>query len=248
MVRTVRRLESLRYSRQECLRYAAGRRNGRCRRVDRISGCVRTARTARRLESLRYSRQECLRYAAAGWKGEGGMSGGSSVISPRNRPLNWTALFHQGRVFVLGLAVFVLMSGLAPNEFPTAENLGNILRAASTDALAAAGFTLVMLCGQLDLSVGMIMTTGGVVAMFLQPVLGWVGAVAAAALAGMSIGLVNGLLVARARINSFIVTLGTLTILQGLNRALLQGGSKSLDDVAAGMSAVEWLQPILPWS
>ena len=129
---------------------------------------------------------------------------------------------HAGRVFLLGAMVFLLMSVLAPNEFPTAGNLGNILRAASTDALAATGFTLVMLCGQLDLSVGMTMTTGGVTAMFLQPALGWVGAVSAAAVVGALIGLFNGLLVAKAKINSFIVTLGTLTILQGLNRALLQ--------------------------
>ena len=154
----------------------------------------------------------------------------------------------QGRLFLLGIGVFALMSLLAPHEFPTAENLANIVGAASTDALAAVGFTLVMLCGQLDLSVGSAMTTGGVVVMFLQPALGWVGAGLAAAAAGCLIGLLNGVLVARARIHSFIVTLGTLTILQGLNRALLHGGSKSLDDVAAGMHAVAFLQPILPWS
>jgi len=149
---------------------------------------------------------------------------------------------------VLGAAVFALMAVLAPNELPTGENLANILRATSTDVLAAAGFTLVLLCGQLDLSVGAAMTTGGAVAMLLQPALGWAGAVAAVAAAGLAIGLFNGTLVSKVRINSFIVTLGTLTILQGLNRALLGGGSVSLADVGAGMRAVDWLQPVLPWS
>ena len=160
----------------------------------------------------------------------------------------WQAARSHGRVCLIGVAVFVLMAALAPREFPTGGNFANILRASSTDALAAAGFTVVMLCGQLDLSIGMTMTTGGVVVVFLQPALGWAGALVAVAMAGCVIGLVNGALVTKARINSFIVTLGTLTILQGLNRALLQGGSKSLDDVTAAMRAVDWLQPVLPWS
>ena len=158
------------------------------------------------------------------------------------------ALLQRGRLFLLGAAVFALMAVLAPREFPTPENLANILRATSTDVLAAAGFTLVLLCGQLDLSVGAAMTTGGAVAMLLEPALGWAGALAAVAAAGLAIGLFNGTLVSKVRINSFIVTLGTLTILQGLNRALLGGGSVALADVGAGMRAVDWLQPVLPWS
>jgi len=158
------------------------------------------------------------------------------------------AALQRARLLLLGAAVFAIMSVLAPREFPTTGNMANIVRATSTDALAAAGFTLVLLCGQLDLSVGMTMTTGGVVVMFLQPVLGWAGALLAVAGAGMVIGLFNGLLVSKVRISSFIVTLGTLTILQGLTRALLEGGSKALDDVAAGLRAVAWLQPVMPWS
>jgi len=155
---------------------------------------------------------------------------------------------RQGRLFLLAIAVFAVMTALSPREFATGENISNILRATSTDALAAAGFTVVMITGQLDLSIGMTMTTGGVAVMFLQPSLGWIGAFMAAAGAGLLVGLFNGFLVSRARISSFIVTLGTMTILQGLNRALLQGGSKSLADVAEGMRAVAWLQPVLPWS
>jgi ribose/xylose/arabinose/galactoside ABC-type transport system permease subunit/ABC-type sugar transport system substrate-binding protein len=157
-------------------------------------------------------------------------------------------MLRQGRLLLLGIVVFAAMTWLAPGQFPTGENLANILRATSTDALAAAGFTVVMLTGQLDLSIGMTMTTGGVVVMLLQPVLGWTGAFLAAAMAGLLVGLLNGTLVSRARINSFIVTLGTMTILQGLNRALLQGGSKSLDDIVQGRRAVEWLQSVQPWS
>ena len=136
----------------------------------------------------------------------------------------------RAAVLLLALGVFALMSWLAPHEFATGGNFANILRASSTDALAAAGFTLVMLCGQLDLSIGMTMTTGGVAAIFLQPLLGWGGAVLGAAAAGLLIGLFNGLLVTKAKINSFIVTLGTMIIVMGLMHLYSDGGSKSVDD------------------
>ncbi|MBN1417648.1 MAG: substrate-binding domain-containing protein, partial [Planctomycetes bacterium] len=168
--------------------------------------------------------------------------------APRRPAARIASWFQRGRLVIPGIGVFAILSVLAPRAFPTAENMANILRATSTDALAAAGFTVVMICGHLDLSIGMTMTTGGIAAISLQPALGWVGAVLAAAAAGFAVGLWNGALVARARIHSFIVTLGTLTILQGLNRALLEGGSKSLADVQAGMRAVAWFQPVLPWS
>ncbi|MGA2499365.1 MAG: ABC transporter permease, partial [Tepidisphaeraceae bacterium] len=174
------------------------------------------------------------------------MSDASVSIRPPMKVL--LAAAHAGRVLLLLLAVFAVMSVLAPQQFPTAANLANILRATSTDVLAAAGFTIVMLCGQLDLSVGTTMTLGGVVVMFMQPSLGWTGAALAAGAAGSLVGLGNGLLVSKARINSFIVTLGTMTILQGVSRSLLHGGSKSLENVAAGMRMVDWLEPILPWS
>jgi ribose/xylose/arabinose/galactoside ABC-type transport system permease subunit/ABC-type sugar transport system substrate-binding protein len=154
----------------------------------------------------------------------------------------------RGRVVVLAAAVWLAMAALAPREFASLSNLGNLVRAVSTDALAAAGFTLVMLVGQLDLSVGATMTLGGIVVLSLQPALGWAGAWAAAAAAGAAVGLFNGLLVTKAKVNSFIVTLGTLTILAGLTRILLQGGSKSLGDMEAGMRMADALNPVHPLS
>jgi ribose/xylose/arabinose/galactoside ABC-type transport system permease subunit len=154
----------------------------------------------------------------------------------------------RGRVVVLAAAVWLAMAALAPREFATLSNLGNLVRAVSTDALAAAGFTLVMLVGQLDLSVGAAMTLGGIVVLSLQPALGWAGAWAAAAAAGAAVGLFNGLLVTKAKVNSFIVTLGTLTILAGLTRILLQGGSRSLGDVGEGMRMADALNPVHPLS
>jgi ribose transport system substrate-binding protein len=162
-----------------------------------------------------------------------------------------SALGSRYRVVVLFLAVCAVMAALAPREFATLANAGNLVRAASTDVLAAAGFTLVMLVGQLDLSVGATMTLGGTVLFKVcnaWPAGGWAGALAAVVLAGALVGLANGLLVTRARINSFIVSLGTLTIVQGLTRWLLRGGSLALADRELGGWVTGWLEPVAPWS
>lgn len=166
-------------------------------------------------------------------------------MRPDARLSEWA---HMLRLPLLGVAICATFAVLAPGQFANWTNAGNIVRATTTDALAAVGFTLVMLVGHLDLSIGATMCLGGVVLIFAEPSLGWLGAVLAAAAAGMAVGLTNGLLVSRAKVNSFIATLGTMTILQGLCRVMLEGGSRSLPDAAVGLQATEWLNAVLPWS
>jgi ribose/xylose/arabinose/galactoside ABC-type transport system permease subunit len=129
----------------------------------------------------------------------------------RNRLL---AFGDKYRIYLLFIAVFAFMSLLAPRFFAL-QNMTSILNAIAMNATVAIGFTVVMICGQLDLSIGAVITFAGVLTMGLEPLLGFPGAIAVAILGGAFIGLLNGLLVAKAKINSFIVTLGTMTILQG---------------------------------
>ncbi|MBI5832493.1 MAG: substrate-binding domain-containing protein [Armatimonadetes bacterium] len=155
------------------------------------------------------------------------------------------SLWSRGRVVVLLVAVCAAMSLMTP-EFATLENAGNLARSTSCDLLAAIGFTLVMLVGQLDLSIGVTMTLGGTTLLTVGnawPAGGWLPAVLATMLVGALVGLFNGLLVTKARINSFIVTLGTMTILQGLCRAVLHGGSLALANAQRGSAMTDWLQP-----
>jgi ribose/xylose/arabinose/galactoside ABC-type transport system permease subunit len=104
---------------------------------------------------------------------------------------------------------------LAAPKFFNVFNFTTILNAVTMNATVAIGFTVVMICGQLDLSIGTVITFAGVIVMGLQPSLGFVGSIAVAVVGGALVGLFNGLLVTKAKINSFIVTLGTMTILQG---------------------------------
>jgi ribose/xylose/arabinose/galactoside ABC-type transport system permease subunit len=124
------------------------------------------------------------------------------------------ALGDKYRIYLIFVLVFVVMSLFAPKFF-NVFNFTTILNAIAMNAAVAVGFSVVMICGQLDLSIGTVITFAGVLTMGLEPILGFAGAIAVAVAGGALVGLVNGLLVAKAKISSFIVTLGTMTILQG---------------------------------
>jgi len=146
-------------------------------------------------------------------------------------------LAYRWRVYVLAVGIFAVMTAIAPN-FMTGGNFANILKAAGINVLAAAGFTIVMISGQLDLSIGSAMTLGGMMAVGLQPQLGWAGSFCVALVCGLGVGLANGLLVAKARINSFIVTLGTMIILQNIVFIYCKGGTIS----ATSFDLSDWFQ------
>lgn len=131
------------------------------------------------------------------------------------------------RIYLLFALVFSFMSLFAPRFF-NVFNMTSILKAISMNSCVAIGFTVVMICGQLDLSIGTVITFAGVLALGLQPSVGYGLAIAIAIVAGALVGALNGILVAKAKINSFIVTLGTMTILQGAIYQFSGGNSISV--------------------
>jgi len=114
------------------------------------------------------------------------------------------------------LAISVLLTIAAP-EFLSTENLLDVLRRGSAVAIAAVGMTLVIVMGEIDLSVGSTVAWSGVVgALAAKAGAPLPLAIAAGIGAGAGVGLVNGLLVTRLGVSSFIVTLGTLSAIRGL--------------------------------
>jgi ribose/xylose/arabinose/galactoside ABC-type transport system permease subunit len=119
------------------------------------------------------------------------------------------------------LAVLLLLcvaTSLLSPYFLTGRNLLNILLATSVIGILALGMTFVICMAAIDLSVGSTLAlsaviAGTVVSGFEMP---WPLALLAALATGALVGLVNGLLVTRADIPAFIVTLGTLGIARGL--------------------------------
>jgi len=153
-----------------------------------------------------------------------------------------TRLANEHRAFFMLALLFAYLAAFAPN-FVSVHNVTTILKGASLNGIAAAGFTLILILGQLDLSIGAVVMLCGMLTIGLQPQLGWAGAIAASLLAGGTVGFVNGWLVVKARINSFIVTLGTMTVVTGLMHLYSDGGSKAIDD----FRFADWLEePLLP--
>lgn len=142
-------------------------------------------------------------------------------------------LLARQRIYLMLAVVFAMLAWAAPN-FTTTHNVMSIFKATSLYALVATGFTIVMICGQLDLSVGSVVTLGGLVTIGLQAQAGWMVAVLAAMVAGAAVGAVNGLLVTRVRVNSFIATLGTMIVIQGLVFRLSGGRTLTVGTFALG--------------
>ncbi|MCW6510447.1 ABC transporter permease [Lichenifustis flavocetrariae] len=127
---------------------------------------------------------------------------------------------------VLVLFVFVAVLGVSNASFFTLSNFNVVLLQVSTNALLATGATYVILTGGIDLSVGSVVGMAGVAAAMVAQRDGtpWtVAAVATGILAGGAIGLLNGALVAIARVPAFVATLGTMTIALGIAYVLSDG-------------------------
>ncbi|MEL7132620.1 MAG: ABC transporter permease [Pseudomonadota bacterium] len=126
-------------------------------------------------------------------------------------------------VFLIGL-----FSVLLPNTFPTMLNLRSIISDKAIIALLSLGAMIPMAAGRIDLTVGYGIVLWHILAISLQTMLGlpWPVAVAIVLLLGAITGFLNGLLVEVAKIDSFIATLGTGTVLYAL--ALWHTGGRQM--------------------
>lgn len=120
-----------------------------------------------------------------------------------------------GMLLVLVLLIAILTA--ATPRFMTTINIRNLSRQISITALIAAGETLVILTGNIDLSVGAVIGLSGLVSAGVlratdDPAL----AIACGLGTGAIVGLLNGTIVAKGKVAAFIVTLGTLTITNGV--------------------------------
>ncbi len=119
---------------------------------------------------------------------------------------------------LLTLALVIFFSLLLPDSFPTAINIRSILSDKAIIALLSLGAMLPMMAGRIDLTIGFGIVLWHILAISLQVWYGlpWPLACVVVLLCGGLAGLINGLLVEVAQIDSFIATLGTGTILYAL--------------------------------
>jgi ribose transport system permease protein len=119
---------------------------------------------------------------------------------------------------LLGFGLIILFTLLLPDTFPTAFNIRSILSDKAIVALLAFAAMIPMICGRIDLTIGYGIVLWHILAISLQTVYGlpWPVAVMIVLVCGIITGLINGLLVEIAQIDSFIATLGTGTVLYAL--------------------------------
>ena len=121
----------------------------------------------------------------------------------------------------LGMAVVLIVlcaiMALSSQHFLTFQNIINVARQVSINAILAAGMTFVILTGGIDLSVGSALAVAGVISVWLTTKgVPDVFALLAGVVTGGLCGALNGVLIAKFKLSPFIVTLGALTYLRGL--------------------------------
>lgn len=152
-------------------------------------------------------------------------------------------------VAALLLLVVVFELFTEPN-FSSSSNLTNLLRTSAVPLLLAVGMTVVILTGNIDLSVGGILSVCGIA--YAKLVLAGVAPPAALVLAvllGGAIGfVVNGILIGRFKLSFFVVTLGSASVLSGA--ALLWSGNRQFDmsdDQLSRMLGNDAIGNVLPY-
>ena len=159
----------------------------------------------------------------------------SSALEPTKADLAGASLRTRILRFlpVYGLVILtafliILFSILLPNTFPTLLNVRSIISDKAIIALLSLGAMIPMAAGRIDLTVGYGIVLWHILAISLQTMLGlpWPVAVAVVLALGLFAGFLNGLLVEVAKIDSFIATLGTGTVLYAL--ALWHTGGRQM--------------------
>lgn len=124
-------------------------------------------------------------------------------------------ILSDSRLAIIMALILIFMAFYMPT-FYTGENLVNIILHASTNGIIAIGMTPLMIAKSFDISVGSILVLSGVISIIVTNYFGPAVGIIVGTLSGLVMGLTNGILVATMKINSFIATLGTMVIFQGI--------------------------------
>jgi ribose transport system permease protein len=128
------------------------------------------------------------------------------------------ALESRLRNLVVPLAILVLIVvwSVASPVFFRMSNFDNVLRQLSLLAVVTLGMTVVLLAAELDLSIGAVVAAAGTAAAIVfRDVGNFYVAALVAILVGIAVGSLNGFIVVRLHISSFIATLGTAAVIRG---------------------------------
>lgn len=159
----------------------------------------------------------------------------AQVSRMRARPRSWdrlaVELFGIGGFYVVVIAYF----STQVESFTSTQNVQAILAGATVLGLVAIGQTFAIVSGGFDLSVGGMVALGAVMYGVFLDATSFMPAVVLTILFGVCVGVVNGLVIARLKINALIATLAMLSITGGAAYIVADGQTATLDAANAGL-------------
>ncbi len=124
----------------------------------------------------------------------------------------------------IALLVFMLVVSIISPSFFSSSNLLNILRQTSVNAIIAVGMTFVILTSGIDLAVGSILAlTGALAATLIGMDFGLMAVVTITVAAGAGLGCLSGAIISKGKVQPFIATLATMTLLRGVTMVFTNG-------------------------
>ncbi|MFT4650820.1 MAG: ribose transport system permease protein [Flavobacteriales bacterium] len=131
--------------------------------------------------------------------------------------------FLASQGILLAFIFFIVIFALASDRFLSGANIMSVIRQISIIGTIALGVSFVVISGNLDLSVGSLLSFATVLVVDLHDKIGPTGAIICMFIAVLLVGGVNGFLVGVLRLNSLIVTLGMLSVIQGVTLIYTSG-------------------------
>lgn len=142
------------------------------------------------------------------------------------RAKRWMSVIaNYGTLISMALMLLIFGITVPDGAFFNVDNLLNILDQSALTAIIAAGLTIVLVVGEFDLSVGYVASLAGVLVTGLisRQDMSILAAIAVTLTVGVLFGLVNGLIVTKARVNAVVATLGVGTVVVGLSYGYTSG-------------------------
>lgn len=126
-------------------------------------------------------------------------------------------LFSEGElgIYMIPIIMFIVLSFASPTFF-TGQNVINLLLQVSVVGILALGQTYAIITGGIDLSVSSLISLVGCVSIGLYAEIGLLPSLIISLAIGILVGFVNGIIIAKLRIEAFIVTLAMTSILQSI--------------------------------
>lgn len=140
---------------------------------------------------------------------------------------------------LVGLFIFSILIGIINPRFFDIGNFMNIFRQTSVNAIIAVGMTLVILTAGIDLSVGSILAiTGAIGALLLKSGMFDIFAILLMLILGGLFGMLNGVAISKLKLQPFIVTLVSMTMLRGFTLVVSDGRPISIGEQSEFFSAI----------